>query len=74
MPHHLLADPDFVHALRERDFRVVFAMTHDSGISFNRISESPAVCAFPVTCWDSLRNPGRTPPLAAWSPTMEKIR
>ncbi|MEU9289151.1 hypothetical protein AB0D57_31885 [Streptomyces sp. NPDC048275] len=40
MPHHLLADPVFVRALRERDFTVVFAMTHEAGISFNRIAEA----------------------------------
>ncbi|CAL9675856.1 hypothetical protein SUDANB105_07877 [Streptomyces sp. enrichment culture] len=37
-------------------------------------SESPAVCAFPVPSWGWLRNPGRTPPLSARSPTMEMIR
>ncbi|MFJ5228159.1 hypothetical protein [Streptomyces sp. NPDC088400] len=43
MPHHLLADPAFVRALRERDFTVVFAMAHDAGISFNRIAEACAL-------------------------------
>ncbi|KAF3463244.1 hypothetical protein [Streptomyces sp. Tu 3180] len=45
VPHHLLADPAFVRALRERDFTVVFAMTHEAGISFNRIAEACALKA-----------------------------
>lgn len=35
-----MADPVFVRALQERDFTVVFAMTHEAGISFNRIAEA----------------------------------
>ncbi|MER7967628.1 hypothetical protein ABTX35_01180 [Streptomyces sp. NPDC096080] len=40
VPHRLLTDPAFVRALRKRDFTTVFAMTHDAGISFNRIAEA----------------------------------
>ncbi|MCT9011595.1 hypothetical protein [Streptomyces rhizosphaerihabitans] len=43
LPHHLLADPAFVRALRERDFTIVFAMAHDAGISYNRIAEACAL-------------------------------
>jgi len=45
VPHHLLADPAFVRALRERDFTTVFAMAHYVGISFNRIAEACALKA-----------------------------
>ncbi|MFJ8941096.1 hypothetical protein ACIRL0_36180 [Streptomyces sp. NPDC102365] len=45
MPRHLLADPVFVRALRERDFTTVFAIAHDAGISFNRIAEACALKA-----------------------------
>ncbi|NJP73162.1 hypothetical protein HCJ99_20230 [Streptomyces sp. C1-2] len=45
VPHRLLTDPAFVRALRERDFTTVFAMTHDAGISFNRIAEACALKA-----------------------------
>ena len=38
-----MADPVFVRALQERDFTVVFAMTHEAGISFNRIAEACAL-------------------------------
>lgn len=40
VPRRLLADPAFVHALRDRDFSVVFAMANGTGISFNRIAEA----------------------------------
>ncbi|GAA3381048.1 hypothetical protein GCM10020367_70770 [Streptomyces sannanensis] len=43
LPHHLLADPAFIRALRERDFTKVFAMAHEAGISFNRIAEACAL-------------------------------
>ncbi|MFK0112576.1 hypothetical protein [Streptomyces sp. NPDC091217] len=43
LPPRLLADPAFVRALRERDFTTVFAMTHDAGISYNRIAEACAL-------------------------------
>lgn len=45
LPHHLLAHPAFVRALRERDFTTVFAMAHAAGISFNRIAEACALKA-----------------------------
>ncbi|MEU7429101.1 hypothetical protein [Streptomyces sp. NPDC040750] len=45
VPRRLLTDPAFVRALRERDFTTVFAMTHDAGISFNRIAEACALKA-----------------------------
>ena len=45
VPRHLLADPAFVRALRERDFTTVFALAHDAGISFNRIAEACALKA-----------------------------
>ncbi|MFC9686454.1 hypothetical protein, partial [Streptomyces sp. NPDC056948] len=45
MPHHLLDDPAFVRALRERDFTVVFALVHAAGVSFNRIAEACALKA-----------------------------
>ena len=40
IPHHLLADPSFLHAVQRRDFSAVFATAHRSGISFNRIGEA----------------------------------
>ena len=40
-----MADPVFVRALQKRDFTVVFAMTHEAGISFNRIAEACALKA-----------------------------
>ncbi|MEV7004315.1 hypothetical protein AB0N62_42830 [Streptomyces sp. NPDC093982] len=43
VPHHLLTNPAFVRALRERDFTAVFATAHEAGISFNRIAEACAL-------------------------------
>jgi hypothetical protein len=45
VPRHLLANPAFVRALRERDFTTVFATAHDAEISFNRIAEACALKA-----------------------------
>ncbi|MFI6346002.1 hypothetical protein [Streptomyces sp. NPDC050560] len=39
LPRHLLAQPTFRQALRERDFALVFTMAHAAGLSFNRLGE-----------------------------------
>lgn len=40
VPRRLLSDPAFLRALRDRDFSVVLAMAHGSGISFNKLAEA----------------------------------
>ncbi|MBD0844227.1 helix-turn-helix transcriptional regulator [Streptomyces sp. TRM68416] len=40
VPDHLLRDPVFAQALRERDFTAVFAMAHRAGVSYYRIGEA----------------------------------
>ncbi|MET8718680.1 hypothetical protein [Streptomyces misionensis] len=43
LPQHLLRDPEFVRALRDRDFATVFTSAHRHGISYRRISEACAL-------------------------------
>ncbi|WP_030570387.1 hypothetical protein [Streptomyces aureocirculatus] len=40
IPRRLLDDPSFRRAVQHRDFTLVFAMAHRTGISFNRIGEA----------------------------------
>ncbi|MCZ1012185.1 hypothetical protein [Streptomyces lydicus] len=40
IPPQLLHDPDFVRAARARDFTTMFAMTHDSQVSYCRMAEA----------------------------------
>lgn len=66
VPHHLLADPALVRALRERYFTVVFAMAHDAALSFNRIAEACALKAERVS-----RSPAAPQPSPRWQLSRE---
>ncbi|MGW0425125.1 hypothetical protein [Streptomyces sp. NPDC003015] len=43
VPPHLLHDPAFLTAARERDFTTLFARAHDHGVSYYRISEASGI-------------------------------
>ncbi|MFI9041279.1 hypothetical protein [Streptomyces sp. NPDC053726] len=45
IPHRLLSDPRFVHAVQTRDFTTVFAMAREHGISYYRIGETSGMKA-----------------------------